>query len=321
MIRLVCNVRSRRNARRPGDIDRLRAALDGHGVVHTTGSLDDLDRTAAELARACDPRRDVIAIYGGDGTLHHTASALLRHYRSTQLPVIAILPGGNLNTVARGLGLRRDRDAALRTLRWLVSTSNTDAIPVTRRPLVRIGNRYGFIFGNNIFYNFLAAYYRARNPQKWTAARLIVQLSASSIVGGALSRRVLAPFRGRVACDGEVYPHDHYLTVAASSVPEAGNGFRLFPHAVDGADKLATVAIHTTALGLTLELPRIYLGAVQSPARCVSTVAREIRIESEAPVGYTLDGELYVDGPVVAVSAGPQLAIACPPGRLAGAAP
>ena len=316
MIRLVCNVRSRRNLRRPQEVERLRSAMGSRGTLHTTSSLDELEQVAAELAQRADPNHDVVAIYGGDGTLHHTLGALIRHRGVRALPRVAILPGGNLNTVARGLGMRRDRDAAVRALRWLAAAEVLDALPVTRRPLVRVGDHYGFIFGNNIFYNFLEAYYSARNPQKWTAARLIAQLSASSLIGGSLSKRVLSPFRGQVTCDGERYAYDRYLTVAAASVPEAGNGFKLFPHAVDGAVKLATLAIHTTALGLTLELPRIYVGTPQRTARTVSTMASEIRIESEAPIGYTIDGDLYMEGRVVTVSAGPQLAIMCPPAQL-----
>lgn len=314
MIRLVVNVRSRRNVRRPREVERLRSAMGAQGTLYTTSSLDDLERVAAELAQSADPQHDVVAIYGGDGTLHHTLGALIRHRGVRALPRVAILPGGNLNTVARGLGMPRDRDAAARALRWLGGNQPLAALPVTRRPLVRVGDRYGFIFGNNIFYNFLEAYYRARNPQKWTAARLIAQLSASSLVGGPMSKRMLSPFAGQVTCDGERYTYPRYLTVAVSSVPEAGNGFKLFPHAVDGAVKLATLAIHTTALGLTLELPRIYVGKPQSAERTVSTMASDIRIESESPIGYTIDGDLYIEGRVVSVSAGPQLAIMCPPG-------
>src|SRR5215471_13326780 len=101
-IGLITNPRSRVNLRDPGRPRRLSYLIGSHGQAEATRTLDDLYRVCEEFRKE---RIDVLGISGGDGTLHHTLTAMIRTYGSDQsLPPIAILRGGTMNTIARSFG-------------------------------------------------------------------------------------------------------------------------------------------------------------------------------------------------------------------------
>src|SRR3954470_14930223 len=102
-IGLITNPRSRVNQRDPGRARRLSYLVGSHGNAEATKSIDDLYRVCEEFKKE---RIDVLGISGGDGTLHHTLTAMLSTYGEQPMPMIAILRGGTMNTVANSLGIK-----------------------------------------------------------------------------------------------------------------------------------------------------------------------------------------------------------------------
>jgi diacylglycerol kinase (ATP) len=66
---------------------------------------------AGEAARAAAADMDVIAVYGGDGTVMEVANAL----HGTEIPM-AVLPGGTANVLAAELNIPRDLEQAVRLI-------------------------------------------------------------------------------------------------------------------------------------------------------------------------------------------------------------
>ncbi|MGH7293365.1 MAG: diacylglycerol kinase family protein, partial [Polyangiaceae bacterium] len=96
-----------RNARGLGETSAVRAALTRaaarSGVrVHETWTLDDLDGVVRSLSRRPP---DAVVLAGGDGSHMAGASALHRVFGDAT-PRIVLAPGGTVNTVARGVGVR-----------------------------------------------------------------------------------------------------------------------------------------------------------------------------------------------------------------------
>ncbi|MCF6310934.1 MAG: hypothetical protein L3J39_00635 [Verrucomicrobiales bacterium] len=89
-----------------------------------------------QAQRAIDQGADVVAVYGGDGTVKEVASALV----NTNVPLL-ILPGGTGNLVAVELGINRHLDKAC--ARICASSFQTRAIDVGKMGehhfLLRIG--------------------------------------------------------------------------------------------------------------------------------------------------------------------------------------
>jgi len=81
----------------------------------------DVERTgyrghAAELASAA--RVDLIIVHGGDGSINEVVNGIMS--RADGRPLLAVIPGGGANVLARGLGLPVDAAAAIRRLQELV---------------------------------------------------------------------------------------------------------------------------------------------------------------------------------------------------------
>lgn len=66
------------------------------------------DENPADIARAALTGADLIAVYGGDGTVTEVASALI----NTNMP-LAIIPGGTANVLSKELGIPQDTEDAL----------------------------------------------------------------------------------------------------------------------------------------------------------------------------------------------------------------
>jgi diacylglycerol kinase (ATP) len=304
-IGIVSNAHSRDNRLRRGAAERFSHLLGDRGEVAVTQSLAELD---AAVARFRDAGVELFGIHGGDGTIHHTLTALIRGYGPRPLPRLLVLRGGTMNTLAHGLGIKgRQGEAAQLLARALEGNS-----AVTRRHVVKAGERYCLIFGNGIMYTFAKEYYDRGTPQPWTAAQLLSRVVGSAVVGGPLARRLLAPWHARITSDGITWPTTQFLTIAVASVPEAGYGFAMLPHATDNLDGLAVTAVHTTPRELVAELPKMLLRRPLNPDRCTLATTQRLTLDAATPVGYTLDGDCYLDAARIEISAGPRVEIVVP---------
>ena len=81
----------------------------------------DVDRTryrghARELAAAA--RADLIIVHGGDGSINEVVNGVMS--RADGRPLLAVIPGGGGNVLARALALPVDATAAIRRLQELI---------------------------------------------------------------------------------------------------------------------------------------------------------------------------------------------------------
>jgi len=302
-IGLITNLKSRANLKDPGRSRRLGYLIGSHGRAQATGSLGDLERTCQEFARE---RIDVLGISGGDGTLHHTLTAMIRAYGDQPLPSIAILRGGTMNTVANALGIVGDTRDLLFEL--VDKQRQGVALPTFDKAVLQIGNRYGFIFGNGIIYNFLHEYYARGNPSPATATRLILAAVGSTVVKGPLSQRIYRRFRARVTADGERWACEDYVTVAAAVVDQIGLGFKPFYRCNEDPRGFALLGIHTNALGFAVELPNILAARPMRKDKAIDAVAHEVVFEPlDGPLEYIIDGDTYREEGPLTLKTGPTL--------------
>lgn len=100
-------------AARAGDItpDRLEAALRARGCDYAIIAPDSADDAAAKAEAAARQGAAVVAVVGGDGTVHGIACGLLR--AGDTRAALGILPLGTMNNVAGVLGIPEDLDGAL----------------------------------------------------------------------------------------------------------------------------------------------------------------------------------------------------------------
>jgi diacylglycerol kinase family enzyme len=303
-IGLITNPRSRVNLRDPARARKLGYLIGSHGQAEATRSLDDLYRVCEQFK---EERIDVLGISGGDGTLHHTLTAMIKTYGDQQLPPVAILRGGTMNTIARSLNIFGESqqltfelvDRHRRGVLW--------EVPLVEREILQVGDKFGFIFGNGIIYNFLHEYYATGRPSPATATKLIVRAAGSSMVAGPLSQRIYKRFHARVWADGDRWACTDFITVAASVVEQIGLGFRPFYRVGNGSAGFALLGIHTDAVGFVAELPNILAGKPMRRDKVIDQLAREVIFESDDDLEYIIDGDTYSQRGELALRMGPRL--------------
>lgn len=304
MIVVFVNPRSRANRRDPSLQRRLARTLGDAGRVFAAPTFEALAEDARSLA-AAPPR--VIAVHGGDGTLHHVLSALLDAFAGgPPLPPIAILGGGTMNVVSASLGIRARAFPFLGEIVRQVRTG-TPFKTVPRRCL-KVGSQFGFVFGNGILANFLGEYYGKPGYGPARAFWLLAKIFVSAVTGGALAARVFHARRDRVTVDGQTLPFAALTAVSAGTVREVGLRFKLNHRADDDPDRFAVLAIHGTARTLIPELFSVWMGRGISSARAYSALASELEIvPSEGECPYTVDGDLYRMHETLRVAIGPRV--------------
>lgn len=308
MIVVFVNPRSRGSRRDPGLVPRMERVLGETGRVIASRSLDELAVSAATLA-AAPPR--VIAVHGGDGTLHVTLTALIHAFSGHALPPIAILGGGTMNVVTASLQIRcRPLDYLARLTAAIRAGKDLTTI---RRRCLRVGDRHGFVFGNGILANFLVEYYQGHTYGPLRALMLMVRILASAMVRGTLMRRIFKRFRGKVVVDDKTLEFPDLMAVGASFVREVGLGFKLFDRADDDPDRFAVLAIHSGALALFPDLWAVRNGRGIAASRAFSGIATCLEITGQDPeMAYTIDGDIYRASAPLPVTAGPHIAIVDP---------
>jgi diacylglycerol kinase family enzyme len=309
MVVAFVNPRSRANRKNPGLAGEFAAVLGDAGRVLAPASLDELRTTAASL-RADPPA--IVAVHGGDGTLHKVVSALGAAFGDEPLPPLAVLTGGTMNVVATSLGLREDPKVFLREL---AEDARAGRPPdLVQRRCLRIGDQLGFVFGNGLASNFLGEYYVGDyGPAR--AAWLLLATFFSAMVGGPLVRRIFKRFEGEVRVDGVLLDRKRFVGVNAATVREVGMGFKLNHRADDDPERFGVLAIHASPLSLAADLGAVHAGRGIAPTRAYSAVASTLEItplSSGHPTGemsYTIDGDLYrvPSTAPLSISVGPRI--------------
>jgi diacylglycerol kinase (ATP) len=253
-----------RGARAAAELQRGLLALGLAAELVQTRGAGEARRAAADLA----PGFDLVVAVGGDGTLGEVLSGLVR----PSLPV-AVLPLGTANVLARDLGLPTDVPGLLR----MVARGRVLSIDVAQ-----VGERCSFL-ATSVGFDAMVV-------QALCEARR-GPISKLSYVAPAL--RVLAGYRPprlSVWLDGERLEGTYGMALFSNCI-HYGGVLRLCPGRVldDGAFEVFLFA-SAGALDLAAGFARGLLGRLPG-GHCTLRRARHMRVESEAPCPYQVDGD------------------------------
>lgn len=310
-IAVVSNPRSRMNRRDPGLSGQMSFMLGTRGKVAQPHTRDELVEQARHFR---DEQIDILAVNGGDGTLHIVLTAFIEAYEGAPLPPVAILRGGTMNTIATGLGIR-GRPADL--LSALLLRYHTDQpMPFAERSILRVegGDKpeYGFLFGNGLLSNFLAEHYASADPSPLTAAWLLVRAIGSAMVGGELIRRLSAPAECTVEVDGEAWPAEKYLTVTIGTVDDIGFQFRPFYEALRHPGRMHALGFACDALGIVKVLPRVRMALPLNSRDIYSAIPEKVVLRSKNAAPFMIDGDFHPAGQTLTLTVGPRIRFVLP---------
>lgn len=303
---VVSNPRSRRNRRDPALAERLGALVAPVGRVASPAGADALRDT---VARALDEGVEVLALNGGDGTGHVVLTEWVAQAGEARpLPLVQLLCGGTMNTIASGLGVHGAPEGLLGAL---VAALREGRAPSTaERSLLRVGGQrpqYGFLFGNGLISNFLEVYYEGAEPSPAKGAWVLARAVGSALVDGPLSRRIMRPVRCEVEVDGARWPRPEWLAITAGTVDDIGLRFRPFPEAPRRPGHVQVLGLGCSPMGVVGELGRIRLAEPTRHPDIASAVTRRFVLRGEGPLPFMVDGDFYPGDPVVEVRTGPTV--------------
>jgi YegS/Rv2252/BmrU family lipid kinase len=249
----IAHVGSAAWERLPEALGLLRARF-GRVPVYPAGDPGDAETLAAELA----PEVDVLVVFGGDGTVHEVANGL--PLPAADGPLVALLPAGTGNDLARAIGMPPDPVAA--------ATELADARP---RPLdlLDCGPRRA---ANGINAGFAAA------ATDVLSRRVKKALGPAAYLVAGVRAGVNPPtWPARVEVDGRVVEGEA-LAVVVGNGGSFGGGRWLIPDADVGDGLLDVLVVPATASKASLarhlakdrrlpgDLPRL-----RGPAATVAT--------------------------------------------------
>lgn len=220
------------NARRlkpTGDRARLCALVGDRDGWVETHDLASVRRALAMLL--CVRGANVLAVAGGDGTVHHAVNALLALSREAEqatgirppLPRLLILNGGTLNIVGRTVAIHGPPHATLRRFQRYFEGAPLSRVPARRLPLLEASwqgqpSRHGFVFGSEATFHALELYGRF-GAGYVGLSRFLLEFGRGVTLGSDLWRQEswkLGPYRQPLQVDDVTFPE--YTGVVASTV-------------------------------------------------------------------------------------------------------
>lgn len=144
---VLSNPNGRRARAQLPQISRLIKQLDDSGLS-THHEISNSPREAEDfLSQLPFGMDDCLIIHGGDGTVQHAISTLLKSFQPSQLPILAILPGGTTNMTANAINSSRGLRRCLPRLETALNHKDS----ISSQPVLRIKTAnhtiHGFFFG------------------------------------------------------------------------------------------------------------------------------------------------------------------------------
>jgi diacylglycerol kinase (ATP) len=304
-IGILVNANSRRNRRAPEETEQLRDLLGPDGIVCTTHTIDEVGDT---LLRLRDAGVDTLALSGGDGTNHHTLTAML-HRLPDWRPDLVLLRGGTMNTVSRSFGLTGRPIPILRGL--LHAQREGRSLPTFERSLLRVETddavRWGFIFGNGVVHDWLEVYYEDPDPSPIVAARVFARAVASTIRGGPLAQRLNRPVECEVTTEHGPWVNGTFIGVLASTQEGIGLGITPWSRCREREGHFHAIAIHAPLARIARALPTLVLRRRLQGEGIHNEVVREMKVVGPGAEAWILDGDAYRTRGPLTVRIGPSL--------------
>jgi len=305
-IGVISNANARLNKMSPLLKDSLNFIVGRRGEVVSTYTLDDVGQAVRDFKRY---DVDMIAISGGDGTIHRTIEGLLREYGGDTLPPLLLLPSGTQNMIPRSFGIRNNSIATM--LLALTRYKHNIPMRIIRRNLLRVNEHTCFFFGIGTPTRYLRAHY-ARGTSHWHAATLLGIYIWEGLHNGVKAQRLLEPMKMHVSYDGapdiELKPN----SVFCSFTEEIALHFKLFPRAGWQRDRFEMLNTQSNIPATIFAMPFLWWGTCKQFPQMDRRMLSTMRIVLDTPEPFTLDGDLYNPVTEFNISAGPELSFVVP---------
>jgi diacylglycerol kinase (ATP) len=223
---------------------------------------------------------DVLAVYGGDGTLMEAAGGLL----GSQIP-IAILPGGTTNALALALGIPHELVQAARLACGVDSQLRTVDVGQLQQGHFLVAVGFGIP-------GILAE--RADREEKNRFGLL------SYAFRSLQASREAAVARYHITLDGQTIQSQGVACIIANSGRLGLPGLSLAPDIVMDDGMLDVFVFRAADINAILSLAASAIGVSEETAPLQHWRGRRVTVASDPPQAVQADGEVLDSGPVTA---------------------
>lgn len=270
--------------------------------------LDNFESLRDRLLEFAANNVELLIVNGGDGTISAVLTEIYEFKAFSRPPIIAILPGGTSNTIARDIGLLGDRIKSLQRLLQVMETSNYEQF-IQERSLIRISYSQtapavvGMFFGTAGVCD--AIHLRRRIfPQSWipdpVAGALTLLYVLGNVVFGRLDR-VLGSHEIEVVFNPNSPKRQCYSALIATTLERIFLGS--YPFWGDVEQNLHVTSIRSPAPGLVRQVYRLLYGKDKNKLPATTYCSKSSRcVELRMQCVFNLDGEFFnpcADNPVV----------------------
>lgn len=303
-IGVIYNSGAGSNKRHPERKQKLQNILGNHGILRETRSKEDLDKAVAEFHQE---KLDILAISGGDGTNQCVLTRFCEVYGQEPLPTILLLRGGTMNLRETSLKMHGTPEQRLQCMVALIEQGQ---YPVVQHTLLRVNNKYGFIFGNGLIANFMQEYYMGGDTGVNKILNLLAKIIGATFTGGRYINKLFQPIRATVQVGDHVLPEKEFTGLMAATERECGLGFKPFYRAREEQGKLHFLAFNLSPTELISNLHRVRMGKRLENETIYDIVTDRVVIKQFDSYTYTVDGEMLQTNQTIEVAGGPVVKVA-----------
>jgi diacylglycerol kinase family enzyme len=307
-IGIIHNPFAKGNLRRPWIADAIRKAIGDVGVVRETKNIDELPQVAKEFM---DQGIEIMAVNGGDGTLHLALTAFVNTFAGRPLPKLMSLRGGTMNTVSNSLKIKGKTLAIVK--KAVEKYRAQDPFHEMDQHLIKVNEKYGFLSGAGVIASFLDAYYSGGKTGPIQGAKVLGRMILSALTGGEYVQKLFRPAPVTITADGQELEPTEWKLLLACTIRELGLGFKPTPRAYDKPGHFHFLAATADPINLVPKLPAVWLGRdISHPKIHYNGVAAQVIITPREPIRWMVDGEMYDSEGPLHYSVGPTIKIVAP---------
>lgn len=304
-IGVILNPYSKKYKKQPEKLRHMAFIIGDKASYRPTTDIDDLYRVIEDFKS-----RDIeiLAISGGDGTIHCTLTALIKIYGEKPLPRVSLLRGGTLNIIASTMGIKGNNEKLMSKL-LIRYHEGPEKMAVKKLRLMKINEEYGCIFGIGFVYRFMEEYYKNFSLSPFMAVQTTFWMVMSALFNGKKTQNVFAPFEAKVMVNGKAWVFNTYTGVLAGSIRQIGLECDAFRHMLTQNEKFHAMGMNLTARELLPHIRKIYFGKPLNCPDVLDEPADTMEIFLNQPMGYTIDGEMLPPTDKFRISVGPEILV------------
>jgi diacylglycerol kinase family enzyme len=241
--------------------------------------------------------------------MQKTISRFIEVSGEHNLPKIATVRGGTMNTIANSMRIRGTTEGIISRIMERIRTR--ELLEVKEIDLVKANRKeYGSLFGIGLSYNFLDAYYEGGTAGTCKAVKVIARCIGSVAVKGPFSKRMTDPVKAKVYLDGRQVPISDVSAMLACTISDIGLGFKPLYRAEEKEGYFHSITTGLSASQIVMRIHKLFLGMPIRNEFTHDDIGRDLRIEPEqGEVNYMLDGELFQHQGPLQLQIGPRIQV------------